>query len=166
MSPLRIALLSTTFATAALMGCNKPSTAPQYNGEAARQAETWNGRDANQGATGGNYVNNDVKVTDIDLGKSLDAKGGIADKSREFKPGDTIYASVDTKGESAGTRVNAVFKYEDGQVIHSDSVVIAADGKEKTEFHISQAGGLPEGDYEVEITVGDKVKKQSFEIDN
>lgn len=167
MSLIRIALFSTTLATAALVGCNKPA----YNdGESARQAETWNGRDGRgyqaPGAPAGSYANNEVRVTDIDLGRSLDGKGGIGDKTREFKSNDTVYASIDTKGVSAGTRVNAVFKYEDGQVIHSDSVVIAADGKEKTEFHISQPGGLPEGDYEIEITVGDKVKSQKFKIDN
>ena len=42
MSSLKIALLSTTFATAALVGCNKPHT----DGEAARQAETWNNHQA------------------------------------------------------------------------------------------------------------------------
>jgi hypothetical protein len=109
----------------------------------------------------------DVKMTDIDLGRSLDDDNGIKDKTRSFKPTDTIYASIDTKGASAGTPVNAVFKFQDGQIVHQDSITIAPDGKAKTEFHIQKADGFPVGDYSVEIRVGtNEPKSQNFKVTN
>ncbi len=107
-----------------------------------------------------------VKATDIDLGRSIDAEKQIQDKTRSFKPSDTIYVSVDTKGESAGAPITARFMFEDGQLVHQEQAVIAPDGKEHTEFHISKPGGFPAGEYEVQVTTGAKMMKQTFKVGN
>ena len=39
-----------------------------------------------------------VRVTELDLGRSLAADKGIADKTTDFRPTDTIYLSVETDG--------------------------------------------------------------------
>jgi hypothetical protein len=106
-----------------------------------------------------------VKATDIDLGRSIDADKQIQDKTRSFKPTDTIYVSVDTKGASPGAPITARFTFQDGQLVHQEQAVIAPDGKEHTEFHLTKADGFPAGQYDVEVKVGSKVMHQTFKVE-
>jgi hypothetical protein len=132
---------ATALALAVVGGCQQRET-PEPRARAAEQAD----------------------ATDLDLGRSIGADKKIADKTRSFRPTDTIYASIDTKGASAGTPVGVVWKYQDGQIVHTESTTIATDGKEHTEFHLDKPSGFPAGDYTVEITVGRETKRQSFTV--
>ena len=50
---------------------------------------------------------NNVEVTDIKLGNAVDANRRVTDDKDEFKPGDMIYASVETKGASPSSTLTA-----------------------------------------------------------
>ena len=83
-----------------------------------------------------------VRVTEIDLGRSLAADKGIADKTSDFRPTDTIYAlGRDRRNRPAGDAA-ARWTYQDGQVVKESYENIAPTGKARTEFHIVQARRL------------------------
>ena len=108
-----------------------------------------------------------VRVTDVELGRSIDAEGRIADDegTDDFGPGDTIYVSVNTEGAASGSTLSARWTFEDGQVVDETSQTISPTGPATTEFHISQPGGLPAGEYRVEIQLnGRTVETLEFEV--
>jgi hypothetical protein len=108
-----------------------------------------------------------VRVTDVELGRSIDAQGRIADgaDTDDFARNETIYVSVSTDGAAAGSRLTARWTFEDGQVVDESSQTLSATGPAITEFHISNPGGFPAGRYRVEIQLdGRTVETEEFTI--
>lgn len=108
-----------------------------------------------------------VRITDVELGRSINAQGRIADDAGtdDFGRNDTIYVSVNTDGAAAGSRLTARWTFEDGQVVDETSRTLSASGPATTEFHISNPGGFPAGNYRVEIQLdGRTVETEDFTI--
>src|SRR6266705_64601 len=106
-----------------------------------------------------------VKVTDVDVGRALDADKKISDKTDTFKPADTIYVSVATEGSSSRAVLVAHWTYKDGQLVKHDETTIAPTGKAVTEFHIVKPSGWPVGDYKVEVMLdGASAGSKSFKV--
>jgi hypothetical protein len=104
----------------------------------------------NPGATGtGTGVG--VRVSQIDMGRSLTADKTINDNTDSFKPNDTIYASIVTEGTAATATLKALWTYQDGQVVNESTQTIAPTGTARTEFHISKPDGWPTGKYKLEV---------------
>jgi len=82
-------------------------------------------------------VQTGVKVTDIDVGRSLTADKTIGEKTDSFRPGDTFYVSVKTDGSGPSATLTARWTYQDGQVVDESRQDIAASGSAAvTEFHL------------------------------
>jgi hypothetical protein len=99
-----------------------------------------------------------VTVSNINLGKSIDADKKVAAPLDTFAKGDTIYAAVDTVGSGPAT-LKAKWTYtKGGQVtlVNEEPQTITATGPTTSEFHVSKPGGWAPGDYMVEIFVDDK----------
>lgn len=112
-----------------------------------------------QGAAAG------VRVTEIDLGRSLAPDKGIADKTSEFRPSDTIYLSVETDGTSPQATLLTRWTYQDGQVVKELSETIAPTRKARTEFHIVKPDGWPAGKYAVAVSLnGTAAGSKDFEV--
>jgi hypothetical protein len=108
-----------------------------------------------------------VKVTDVTLGRAVGGDKAITDQTDNFRPNDTIYASVATEGSAANTTLRARWTYEDGQVVDDSSHTIAPNNRERTEFHISKPDGWPAGNYQLELFVdGRSVETKKFEVRN
>ena len=106
-----------------------------------------------------------VRVTQLDLGRSLAADKGIADKTTDFRPTDTIYLSVETDGSASQASLAAKWTYQDGQVVKESNENIAPTGKARTEFHISKPDGWPAGKYAVAVTLnGAAAGNKDFEV--
>jgi hypothetical protein len=108
-----------------------------------------------------------LRVSDVELGRSVDASNRISDDggTDDFRPNDTIYASVATDGGAGGTLV-ARWSFEDGQVVDETTRSHQA-GPQITEFHISKPDGLPTGSYKLEILLdGRVVETEEFEVGN
>ena len=106
-----------------------------------------------------------VRVTQLDLGRSLAADKGIADKTTDFRPTDTIYLSVETDGSASQASLAAKWTYQDGQVVKESNENIAPTGKARTEFHISKPDGWPAGKYAVAVTLnGAAAGTKDFEV--
>ena len=106
-----------------------------------------------------------VKVTDVTLGRAIGGDKSITDKTDDFHPNDTIYASVATDGFAANAALRAKWTYEDGQVVDDSTRNVATNTRERTEFHIAKPNGLPAGKYQVEIFLnGTSAETKKFEV--
>jgi len=130
-----------------------------------------------------------IRVGDIDMGRSVKTDKSIDDKTDDFKPSDTIYASVSTNGIATNTPLtvrwtfqdgqvvdektetlttNGIatntpltvrWTFQDGQVVDEKTETLTSNGEARTEFHISKAGGLPAGKYTIHVLVDGKEVK-------
>jgi len=117
----------------------------------------------NSGTTG--TTGTVVRVSHIDMGRSLTADKTINDKTDSFKPNDTIYASIATEGSAASATLKARWTYQDGQSVNESTQTIAPTGDARSEFHISKADGWPPGKYKLEVFVnGSSAATKDFEV--
>ena len=106
-----------------------------------------------------------VRVSNVDLGRSLAADKTIASNTDSFKPNDTIYASVATEGSAPSATLKARWTFQDGQVVDESTQTIAPTGAARTEFHISKPDGWPAGKYKLEVMVnGAPAATKDFEV--
>ena len=106
-----------------------------------------------------------VRVSHIDMGRSLNADKTINDKTDSFKPTDAIYASIATEGTAATAALKARWTYQDGQVVNESTQTIAPTGSARTEFHITKPDGWPAGKYKLETFVnGASSATKDFEV--
>ena len=104
-------------------------------------------------------------VGDIDMGRHVGADKKISDKTDDFAPKDTIYASIHTKGGSAPVQLMARWTFEDGTVVAEDTQSVQAGVEGDTEFHIVKAGGWPKGKYTVHVMAdGKEVKTKDVTV--
>ena len=106
-----------------------------------------------------------VRVTDVTLGRAIGGDKAVTDKTEDFKPNDTIYASVTTEGTAASASLRARWTYGDGQVVDESTRTIAPGGRAMTEFKIAKPEGWPLGNYQVEIFLdGRSAETKKFEV--
>jgi hypothetical protein len=105
----------------------------------------------NPGTTGTTGTDAGVRVSQVDIGRSLTADKAINDKTDSFKPNETIYASVATEGTAQAAALKARWTYQDGQAVDESTQTIAPTGEARTEFHISKPDGWPAGKYKLEV---------------
>ena len=97
-----------------------------------------------------------LRVTGVQLGRAVGSDMRVTDETDDFKPNDTIYASVLTDGTASSATLRAKWTYEDGQTVDESTRSIAPGGRERTEFHISKPNGWPAGKYKVEVFLNDQ----------
>ena len=105
----------------------------------------------NPGSTGTTGTSAGVRVSQVDIGRSLTADKMISGNTDSFKPTDTIYASVATEGAAPTATLKARWTYQDGQVVNESTQTIAPTSDARTEFHISKPDGWPAGKYKLEV---------------
>jgi hypothetical protein len=121
------------------------------------------GRKASGGENTGGGTNT-ISVTNIDLGRAINADLTIKDKTTTFRPSDVVYASVETKGAAPAT-VGVRWTFNDDQVVEQGDRDIHPTGPTRTEFHISKPDGLPVGHYRLEVTLnGASAGTKEFEV--
>lgn len=164
-----LVLIAALSATVALSACGKHDesasaipAAPPPSASAPTMAPapaTTAGMAPASGATTGA-----VTLSMVELGSTVDANNKILASGTSFAPRDTVYASVDTSGSGTAT-LAAKWSYQDGQTVHEDSKTLNATGPETTAFMISKPGGLPAGNYKVEISLnGNQVASKDFTV--
>ena len=109
---------------------------------------------------------NTVSAGEIRLGNAVGADKRVTNEADDFRPTETIYASVATTGIAPNATLVARWTYQDGQVVSTDSITIAPNSSEYTEFHISNPGGFPTGDYKLEVFMnGQSVGTKDFDVE-
>ena len=111
-------------------------------------------------------VQTGVKVTQIDVGRSVTADKAIAEKTDSFRPADTFYVSVKTDGSGPSATLTARWTYQDGQVVdESRQNILPTGGANVTEFHLSKPDGWPAGGYKVEVLLnGASAGSREFKV--
>ena len=111
----------------------------------------------------------DLRVTTVQLGRSLNADHTVASHTTRFAPNETVYVSVVTEGAGSGT-VLVRWIYSGG--VMGNPTVLGEPTKEvrgaaATEFHLQSPGGFPPGDYTVEAFLnGQSAGSRSFRVEN
>jgi hypothetical protein len=107
---------------------------------------------------------NTIAVTNIDIGRSINADLTIKDNTATFRPSDVVYASIQTEG-AAPARLGVRWIYNDDQVVDEGTREIHPTGATRTEFHLSKPDGFPEGRYRLEVTLnGASAGTKDFEV--
>lgn len=118
------------------------------------------------GATGTSGTAVGVRVSQVDMGRSLTAARTIDDTTDSFKPNDTIYASILTQGTAATATLKVRWTYQDGQVVNESIQTIAPTGDARTEFHVSKQDGWPTGKYKLEVLLnGSSAATRDFAVE-
>ncbi|MGQ0713655.1 MAG: hypothetical protein ACT4PJ_07965 [Gemmatimonadaceae bacterium] len=106
-----------------------------------------------------------LDVADVQIGKSLDANRRVAEETDDFARRDTVYAVVRTTGTASSATLTGRWMFEDGQVVDERSETISPSGEAYTEFHITQANGLPAGKYTFIVLLnGGEAERAEFEV--
>jgi len=106
-----------------------------------------------------------LQVSEVRVGKKVDANKQISDQADNFSPKDTIYASVHTTGAAQNAQIVGRFTFQDGQVVDERTESISPTGDAYTEFHIAKPSGWPAGKYTVHILVnGKEVQTKDFTV--
>ena len=110
-------------------------------------------------------VSTELKVASVMIGKRIGENKLITEPTFQFAPADTIYVSVSTEGMPESADLSAKWLFQTGQVVDSSSQTIQPEGRDNTEFHISNPKGWPVGTYNVTIYVdGDSVDAKNFAV--
>jgi hypothetical protein len=105
-----------------------------------------------------------LRVTTVDLGRSLNSDNSVGIHTTRFKPDQAIYASVHTTGSGSATMV-ARWLYS-GRMVSETKKDVSYTREAATEFHIQNPSGFPPGQYTVEIVVnGGKVDAKEFRVE-
>jgi hypothetical protein len=95
-------------------------------------------------------------VIDVDMGRHVDAERKIGDKTDDFAPSDTIYASVHTSGTANNSAVIGRWTFQDGTVVDEKTDNVTTNGDARTVFYIAKPSGLPQGKYTLHVIIGGK----------
>jgi hypothetical protein len=105
-----------------------------------------------------------LTLSDIQVGRSINADNSIASPTTSFKPGDTVYVAIHTTARGKGT-IGVRWKYRD-RVIDEPTKQVSSDGTDAIEFHLQNSGGFPVGDYSVDVLIdGQPVGTRTFKVD-
>ena len=106
-----------------------------------------------------------LRVTSIQLGRSLNADNTIASHTTTFKPDDTMYLSVATSGAGSGT-MSVRWTYA-GHLVDEPKKPVSSRNIAVTEFHLKSGDGFPPGEYAAEVFLdGKPVGTERFKVEN
>lgn len=105
-----------------------------------------------------------VSVTNVQLGRSVNADETVANHTTTFGPNDTVYVSIIASG-SGSAEMSVRWTYA-GRVMGEPKKQVSLRGGGATEFHLQNAGGFPPGDYAVEAFLnGQSVGTRTFRVE-
>ena len=100
-----------------------------------------------------------VTVTSATLGTAINPDKRVNAATDTFRPGDTLYLSIETSGAGAAD-LTARWTYSTGgqvTLVHEETQKVTATGPAVTEFHVQKPDGWPTGDYQVVVLVNNDV---------
>jgi hypothetical protein len=104
-----------------------------------------------------------LALANIQIGRSLNSDRSVGSITTLFKPNETVYVSVQTAAAGKGV-ISVKWKFGN-QVIDEPSKPVDYDGPSSTEFHLTNSGGFPPGDYSVDVFIdGVQVGTRAFKV--
>lgn len=96
-----------------------------------------------------------LRVTTLQLGRSLNPDNSVGAHTTRFKPDDTVYVSLLSDDPGYGTVT--VRWLLNGQLVSEAKRDVSYTRAAATEFHLQNSGGFPHGNYRVEILINGEV---------
>jgi hypothetical protein len=104
-----------------------------------------------------------LRVTGIQLGRSLNADNTVAHPTTSFSPNDTICLSVQTAGVGSGT-FSVRWKYGE-HVVDEPKKQVSYRDVAATDFQLQSPAGFPAGDYTAEVFLdGQSLGTKEFHV--
>jgi len=105
-----------------------------------------------------------LKVSTLQLGRSLNPDNSVGTHTTRFKPDDTVYVSILSDEPGYGTITVQWFLH--GQRISEATREVSYTRAAATEFHLQNSGGFPVGSYRVDVLVnGTVVGSREFRVE-
>ena len=105
-----------------------------------------------------------LRVTTLQLGRSLNPDNSVGIHTTRFKPDDSIYVSILSDEPGYGTLT--VRWFFGGQRVSEANKEVSYQREAATEFHLQNSGGFPPGDYSVEILInGEPAGRRQFRVE-
>ena len=109
-----------------------------------------------QRATADSAARTALSVIDVDMGRHADADRKITDKTDDFAPSDTIYASVHTSGTANTGAIVGRWTFEDGTIVDEKTGSVTTNGDARTAFYIVNPTGFAKGKYTLHVLIDGK----------
>ena len=90
------------------------------------------------------------------MGRHADADRKTTDKTDDFAPSDTIYASVHTSGTANNGAIVGRWTFEDGTIVDEKTGSVTTNGDARTVFYIVKPGGFAKGKYTLHVLIDGK----------
>lgn len=104
-----------------------------------------------------------LRVTGVQLGRSLNSDNTVAITATIFKPTDTVYVSVLTSGIGSAT-IGVRWKFGE-RVLNEPTKQVSYKDRAATDFSLKGAAGFPPGDYSAEVLFdGKSVETKTFRV--
>jgi hypothetical protein len=95
-----------------------------------------------------------IRVSDIQVGKSVGTDMKVANQTTDFGVRDTMYVAVITDGAAKDAKIATKWMFNGTRVVNQSSKTISpTGGTNATEFHIDKKTAWPKGKYTVEVTL-------------
>lgn len=105
-----------------------------------------------------------LRITGIQIGRSLNPDSTVANHTTSFAPGDTVYLSVFTAGVGSGT-LSVRWKYGD-RVLDEPKKKVSYTDVTATDFSLRSMAGFPPGQYSAEVFLdGQSGGTRTFRVD-
>jgi hypothetical protein len=105
-----------------------------------------------------------LRVTTLQLGKSLNPDNSVGAHTTRFKPDDTVYVSL--LSDDGGYGTVTVRWLLNGQLVSEAKRDVSYTRAAATEFHLQNSGGFPHGNYRVEILInGQPAGSREFRVE-
>jgi len=112
-----------------------------------------------------NTVRTALAVIDVDMGRHIDDEKKISDKTDDFAPSDTIYASVHTSGTANNSQLIGRWTFQDSTMVDERTDSVTASGDAHTVFFITKPSGLPAGKYTLHVLIdGKEVRTKDVDV--
>lgn len=106
-----------------------------------------------------------LRITTVQLGRSLNPDNSVATHTTRFKPDDTVYVSI--LSDDPGSGLVTVRWLLNGQVVSEAKRDVSYTRAAATEFHLQNSGGFPPGSYRVDILInGQQAATREFRVEN
>ena len=110
-------------------------------------------------------VSDPLRIIDIEIGRAIGPDNRVTEPTQEFRPDDTIYASVVMLGAAESATLKAKWMQVSGTLLDETVRTISPTGQTVTEFHLVQPRGWAKGRYRVEILLdGATVGEEEFRV--
>ena len=93
-----------------------------------------------------------VRVSDIQVGKSVGTDKKVGNQTTSFGVRDTMYVAVVTDGAAKDAKITTKWTYNGKQVVKELNETVSTTGGEAvTNFHVEKKAAWPKGKYQVEV---------------